>query len=298
MSRRQRTTAAGRIPPRMRSVYEVLDATYAHWRATRTLRLGAGIAYYALFAIVPLLSLAAVLAARLISADTAREFVVGALDGLVEGGVEELADSVVDEVMGASSGLGVVGFVLVAVSASFLFLAIQDALNVIWEAPVRAGLRASLRRRLLAFGVALAVAFFFVSSFVVQAVVGLAERVVPGEIPAVESLAELVTSAGTWVTGVVTMALLFRVLPYARVEWRDALVGGAITAALVALGTSLIGAYVSRVGGTSITGAASSVVAVLVWVYYEAQIVLGGAVLTKIIGDRRHPPAAAGEASG
>jgi membrane protein len=281
----QKLTA--RLPARLRDVYAILDASYLHWRATRTLRLGAGIAYYALFAIVPLLSLAAALAARLISAETAREFLVDVLDGLVERSVEELAGSLLDEITRASSGLGLVGFILVAVSASFLFLALQDALNVIWEAPVRVGLRASLRRRMLAFGVALVVAAFFIGSFVVQSIVGLAERLIPGEVPAFDSLSRLITSAGTWALGVGTIALLFRYLPYAAVRWRDALVGGAITAVLIAIGTSLIGAYISRFGGTSITGAASSVVAFLGWVYYEAQIVLAGAVLTKVIGDRR-----------
>ncbi len=120
-----------------------------------------------------------------------------------------------------------------------------------------------------------------------QAIVGFAERLVPGDVPAFESLAGVLTTAATWALGVGTITLLFRVLPYAVVSWRSALIGAAITAMLVALGTSLIGAYISRFATTSVSGAAGSVVAFLLWVYYEAQIVLGGAVLTKVLDDRR-----------
>ena len=185
--------------------------------------------------------------------------------------------------------LGLVGFGVVLVSASFLFLALQDALNVIWEAPVQVGLRVSVRRRLLAFAISLGVAFYFIAGFVIQAIVGLAQRLVPGEVTVVESLAEVITTAGSWALGIIAIAALFRLLPYVKVRWPDAIIGATITAGLVALGTSLIGAYVSRFAGSSITGAASSVVAFLVWVYYQAQILLGGAVLTKVIGESRAP---------
>ncbi len=268
-----------------RNVIRLLEHAYEHWRAERTMRLGAGIAYYTLFAAVPILSLAAALVARLVSAEQSKEFLVEALDGLVGDQAVTIADTVLDAISSASTGLGWFGFITVLVSASFLFLALQDALNVIWQAPVVVGLRQSIKRRLIAFAVALGVAFYFVSSFVIQAVVGLAERLVPGDLAIIESLAEVVTALGSWAVGVLAIALLFKVLPYAEVAWRDAIIGGLITAVFVVIGTSLIAAYVSRFGSSSLTGAASSVALFLVWVYYQAQIVLAGAVLTKILGD-------------
>ena len=79
---------------------------------------------------------------------------------------------------------------------------------------------------------------------------------------------------------------MFRVLPYSKVRWRDALLGAALTAGFMTVGSVVIGAYLARFGSTSITGAAGGAVLFLGLVYYQAQILLGGAVLTKILGDR------------
>ncbi|HSF87466.1 MAG TPA: YihY/virulence factor BrkB family protein [Acidimicrobiia bacterium] len=278
--------AAKQLMPSFRGAFGLLTATYDHWRATRTLRMGAGLAYYTLFAIVPLMSLAAAIVARLISNDLAEQFVTDALDGLIEGDAAAVASTVVDEISTASTGLGLLGFATVLISASFLFAALQDALNVIWEAPVRVGWRNTIRRRLVAIGAALAVAAYFVASLVINAVVGLAERLVPGDLPVIESISELIGSTATWVIGILTIALLFRSLPYVAVRWRDAIVGAAITAGFVAIGSWLVGIYLSRFFTTSITGAAGGAVLFLVLVYYEAQILLAGAVLTTILGGR------------
>jgi membrane protein len=129
-------------------------------------------------------------------------------------------------------------------------------------------------------------AAFFASSLLFQAVVGLAARLLPGENPALQSASGVLITVGTWMLGTMTIVLIFRVLPYSRVAWRNALIGGVTTGVLVGLGTSLIGWYVSRFATTSLSGAAASVVLFLVWVYYLAQIVLGGGVLTKVLDDR------------
>ena len=280
-----------RLPRPLRRTAELLDMSYEQWRSARTIRLGAGLAYYALFATVPLLTVAAALVGRLVSTQDAESFVADMLDGIVEVDADAIAERVVSD-LGGWTGLEIVGFIALVVGASLFFLALQDALNVIWEAPVLVGLWNSMKRRLLAFGVSLVVAIYFISSFVVQAILGLAERVVPGQVELLESLAGLITTAGSWMLGVATLALLFRVLPYVDVRWRDALIGGAVTAILVALGTSLIGAYLSRYATTSLSGAASSVVLFLLWIYYQAQIILAGAVLTKVLGDRATAPGA------
>lgn len=263
-----------------------LYGAYTHWRNTRTMRLGAGLAYYALFAVIPLLSVAAAFVAWLVSSAEAESFVAEALNGLVDADVDQVAASIVDSVTRSAGELGLVGFIALLVTASFFFLALQDALNVIWEAPVIVGFFNSMRRRMLSIGVVLVVALFFVSTFVIQAVIGLAERLIPGDIEILESVASLLTGVGSWAVGIFTLALLYHVLPYVTVRWRDALVGGAITAVFVVLGTVLIGAYLSRFAPSSLSGAVSSIALFLVWVYYEAQILLGGAVLTKALGDR------------
>lgn len=279
---------AARLRSSGRHAWSIVVDSYDHWRNVRTIRLGAGLSYYALFAIVPLLVLAAALVGRLISPEETVAFVRELIDGLPNIDPDGLATDIVDEVTRSTSGLGLIGALSALVAASFLFVALQDALNVIWEAPVRVGIRSSIRRRVLSGVVALLTALFFISSFLVQAVVGLVERLIPGEVAVFESMAGVLTTAASWALGVATIALLFRLLPYSEVSWRSALIGATVTALLVAVGTSLIGAYISRYATASVSGAAGSIVAFLLWVYYEAQIVLAGAVLTKMLDDRRH----------
>lgn len=282
-SNRARTPRRRRLGERI--VAMAVDS-YHHWRDVRTVRLGAGLAYYGLFAIVPLLILAAAILGSLISTEETVAFVRELIEGIPNIDADPLAGEIVDQVTRSTSALGLIGALSALVAASFLFVALQDALNVIWEAPVRVGIRFNIRRRVLSGAVALLTALFFISSFLVQAIVGLAERLIPGNIAVFESLARVFTTAASWALGVATIALLFRLLPYAKVSWRSAFTGAVITAALVALGTSLIGAYISRYATSSVSGAASSLVAFLLWVYYEAQIVLAGAVLTKVLDDR------------
>jgi membrane protein len=285
MPERSSLVPASRLREVRDQVIAIVADSYDHWRSVRTIRLGAGIAYYALFAIVPLVVLAAALAGMLISESESVDFVRELIDGIPDIDPDAVATSIVDQVTRSTSGLGLIGVLSSVVAASLLFVALQDALNVIWEAPVRVGIRYSIRRRVLSGGVALLTALLFISSFLVQAFVGFAEGLIPGDVPVFESFARVLTAAASWVLGVATIALLFRLLPYATVSWRSAVVGAAITALLVALGTSLIGAYVSRFATTSLSGAAGSVFAFLLWVYYEAQIVLAGAVLTKTLND-------------
>ena len=127
------------------------------------------------------------------------------------------------------------------------------------------------------------------TALVVQAVAGLAEQVVPGEMTVLESLADLIVALGSWALGVAALGLLFHVLPHANVPWRAALTGAACTAALIALGTWALGEYIDRFGTSSLAAAAGAALLVTVWIYYTAQILLAGAVLTRVLTLRTTP---------
>ena len=126
-------------------------------------------------------------------------------------------------------------------------------------------------------------------SFALNAITALFSRMVPDAAVA-ESLGELIGTAGSWALGVVVIALLFRYLTDVRVPWRGVLPGAAVTALLVAVGTAAIGAYLRRYAATSIVGATGSVFLVLIWIYYEAQIVLVGAEFTRTLARRGIDP--------
>ena len=261
-----------------------LTTTYEEWRRHRTIRLGAGIAYYGLFAIVPVLAVAISLAGVFIGQTDIEQYLADRLSALfdVESAEVSAAVSEVLKEVGTLTTLGVVGLVSLVFTASLLVVALQDAFNTIWERPVRFGFRHSVLRRLGAFAVVAASGGVLILAFALNAVTGLIEAVLPDGLLFVP-VEELFGLVSAWAIVVGTLALLFRYLPDADVRWRSALAGAATTALFVAVGTAAIGAYLRRFGVSSVAGATSSVFLILVWIYYEAQIVLAGAELTRVI---------------
>jgi membrane protein len=137
-------------------------------------------------------------------------------------------------------------------------------------------------RRLVAFAVIAGAGAVVIASFVLNAVAGLIGRLIP-EAAFVESLEELFGAATSWALGVGVVTLLFRVLTDADVPWRAALVGGAATAAVLALSTVLIGAYLQRYAASSLVGVTGSIFLVLLWIFFVGQIVLAGAEFTRVL---------------
>jgi membrane protein len=273
---------------RFRSLLEtstaVIGTTYSQWRAHRTIRLGAGIAYYGLFALVPMLAVALALAGLVVSEADVQSYLAGQLSALLGVDADVVASAVADALDGTGSlmGLGLVGAASLVLSASLLVVALQDGFNTIWERPVRSGLRQTILRRLAAFAVVAGAGAVIVVSFAINAVTGILAKLVP-DVAVLVSLPELFGLAASWALGIGVIVLLFRYLTDVRVPWRPALVGGAVTAVMVAVGTVLVGAYLRRYAASSLVGVTGSVFLVLLWIYYEAQILLAGAEFTRVL---------------
>jgi membrane protein len=273
-----------RLPAPLRSGTAVLVTTYEQWRSHRTLRLGAGLAYYALFAVIPVLSLSVAVAGLVLSNEDVTAYLQTQLDSLLGPEVASAAAEITDQISssGTIAGLGIIGAVSLVFAASLVVLSLQDALNTIWEMPVRSGLRHSLARRVGAFVVISATGLVLILGFVINSFTAVIDQIVP-DVVVVQSLTELVGTAASWALGVGVIVLLFRYLPDVRAPWKSALIGGVLTALFLALGTTLIGIYLRNFGASSVTGAAGAVALVLVWMYYEAQIVLAGAEFTRVL---------------
>ena len=265
----------------------LLVETYGEWRRHRTIRLGAGLAYYGLFAFVPLLAVSLSLAGIFFQKADVQDYLAGQLADVLGDDAAAVSTALAGALDGFDSmlGLGVVGAVSLVFTASLLVLALQDALNTIWERPVRVGLRTTLARRVLAFLVVVGAGAVLVVSFALNAVTGLFARMVP-DVAVVESLGELIGTAASWALGIGVLAMLFRFLTDVRAPWRSVLPGAAVTALGVAIGTVAIGAYLRRYAASSVLGATGSVFLVLIWIYYEAQIILAGAEFTRTLAKR------------
>jgi YihY family inner membrane protein len=273
-----------RVRASVRAAWTLGFDTYEQWRDHRTVRLGAGIAYYGLFALVPLLALALAIAGLVISRGDVQSYLSEQLSDWLGIDADDIARALTDalEGTGTLTGLGILGAVSLFLTASVLVVAVQDAFDTIWGRPVRPGIRHTVMRRLVALAVIAGAGAVVVVSFVLNAVTGLVGRLIPGA-SNIESLEEVLGAAASWALGIGVVALLFRYLTDAHVPWPAALAGGAATAGALALSTVLIGAYLRRYAASSLVGVTGSVFLVLLWIFFVGQIVLVGAEFTRVL---------------
>jgi membrane protein len=268
---------------------EVLVLIYRGWRDHRVVRLGAGLAYYGLFALVPLVTAMVAVADLLVTFESAVMFVAVPLAELLGEDVDVIAARISEQVteLQQTGTFGVVGLVAVFISASLLFVALQDAFNVIWEVPYQVGLQQTIRRRLLAFGVVLIASAVVIASLAIQAVIGwLGEAVSPSALASL-GVADALSRFVPVTVVAVGLALLYGLLAPAGVDPWAAAIGGAVAASLLAAGVVVLGWLLQRTATFSATGAASSLFVVLTAFYVESQIVLVGGEFTRVVSERR-----------
>jgi len=259
-------------------------------------RLGAALAFYATIAVAPLMVLTIALAGLIFQDGDARNQVLGEISRLAgHQTAEALAtietpDESPENLIATIIGIGTLVF-----GGFSVFFHLQDALNVIWRVPTRSdgGWRAMVHRRLFSFGLVVATGFILLISLVVSACLNwLAQAHVfhSGWLEAVSMpLNHVLSLAAT----TFLFAMVFRVLPDRSVQWRDVWVGAAFTAVLFLVGKIALALYLSHASRAAAYGVAGSVVTLLIWTYYAAQIVLFGAEFTRIqatsAGGRKPP---------
>ena len=266
-------------------------AAVRDWSDDHASSMGAAIAYYTLFSLAPLLVIAIAIAGVVFGAEAARGEIMGQLEGLMgpdaARAVERLLATAGDRSTGAAASIA--GVVTLLLGASTVFSELQSDLDRIWKVrpSEHGGVREFLVPRLLSFGMVLAIGFLLIVSLVVSAALSAlgkywSERFGGG--------VELLMHGGDFLVsfGVLTLlfALIYKILPRTRIDWRDVWTGAAITSALFVVGKLAIGLYLGRTGAASGYGAAGAVVLVLLWVYYSAQIFLLGAEFTKVYAHR------------
>lgn len=284
----ERTPAAGSE----RSWWAMLRATVQGWSDDRAASMGAALSFYTFFSMAPLLLIVLSVAGLLLGREAAQGHLMNELAGLVgrdaAATIESLLASVREPADSAWATL--VGLVTMLVGATTVFAELQDALDRIWESPdirTRGGLWAVLRARVLSFGLILGLAFLLMVSLVFGAVVTALSQWWSGLFTAWAWLAQgLNLVVGFGLTAVI-FAMIYKLMPRARVQWRDVWIGSLVTAALFSVGKLLIGLYLGASGVASAYGAAGSIVVVLLWVYYSAQVFLLGAEFTWVYARTR-----------
>lgn len=271
----------------VKEFYGLFKTTINEWLADKAPRLGAALAYYSMFSIAPLLIIAIGIAGLIFGQDAAEGQIVGQIGETVGTGVAEAVQGMVQSASSPRAGTiaTIVGIVMLFFGASGVFGQLQDALNTIWKVAPRPGrgIKGFLKDRFWSFTMVLGIAFLLLVSLVLTtALEAISKFISPECLAGGLCLWQVVNALLSFVTITVLFGLTFKVLPDAKVAWRDVWVGAATTALLFTLGKYLIGLYLGRSSLTSAYGAAGSLVLVLVWIYYSAQIFLFGAEFTRV----------------
>lgn len=275
---------------RLRSSGALLKEAVSEWQDDEANRLAAALSLYTLLSLAPLLVIAVSVAGLVFGAEAARGQISQQISGLVGPQAGQAIEAMIAQARSPEGGLlgSVAGVAVLLFGASGVFGELQSALNRIWEVKPKPdrGWRGLLRDRFLSFSMVMGVAFLLLVSLVVSAgIVALTsffEHLVP--LPALWHILNIVVGL---VLTALLFALMFKTVPDAQTAWRDVLVGGAVTAVLFAIGRAGLSWYVGRASTTSAFGAAGSLVALIVWVYYSAQILFMGAEFTQVYAARR-----------
>ena len=267
------------------SLYALCRQAVSAWIDDYAMSMGAALAYYTLFSIAPLLLIVISIAGLVFGPDAARGHIFGELRDLMGDDGAAAAQALLQSVNKPAQGvLGtIVGVVLLVVGAISVFGELQNALDRIWRAPGRAGsggVWALVRARLLSFGMVLGIGFLLILSLVASAAVAALGKFSAPLFGSWVVLAEGLNFLVSFAFVTLTFAMIYKIIPRVRIGWRDVWIGAAVTALLFAIGKSLIGLYLGRAGFASGFGAAGSLILLLVWMYYSAQIFLLGAEFT------------------
>jgi membrane protein len=278
------------------TLWWVLKHAVIGWWKDDVPRLGASLAYYTLFALAPILVVAIAVAGLVFGPAAVRGEVVGQIQGLVgQQGAAAVQAMIEAASRPSSSWLATsIGVVTAFLGATGAFIELQTALNAIWRVQPRPGVSvlAFLKQRLISFGLVVGVGFLLLVSLLVSAALAAFNHYLGHRFPALIVLWEagnVLVSLGVFT---LLFAMVYQVLPDVRLRWRDVWVGALVTAGFFSIGKQFIGLYLGTSSVASIYGAAGSVVVLLVWVYYSAQVVLLGAEFTRyyVEWSRGEPP--------
>ena len=269
----------------MKRYFALFKQTFSEFGSDKVPRLGAALAYYTIFSIAPLLLIAIAIAGLVFGREAASGQIYGQLRGVLGPQSAEMIQKMVEAAAKpkTSTIATIVGVVTLLLGASGVIGQLKDALNTIWDVkPPAIGIMGKLKNYLLNGAMVLGIGFLLLVSLVLDSGLAAFGKFANSHLPGGEGVwqvLQLIVSLGV-IT--VLFAAMFRFLPDLKIEWRDVWFGAAFTSLLFVLGKFALGLYLGKRAVGSSYGAAGSLVLVLLWVYYAAQIVLFGAEFTQV----------------
>lgn len=267
--------------PSVKDIWHVVRCAVSEWMEHRAASKGAALAFYSLFSLAPILVLVIAVAGLFYGREAAQGQLLNELRGLVGESGAQTIQAILAGARNKDSGViaTIVATVLLVVGATSAFSELKDSLDEIWDVPPPkdASWWDTVRTRLLSFGLILTLGLLLMTSLVVSAALSVAEKYIGG----MWHSATIVLGWVAWAFGFLVIAVLFgvifKLLPRIKLSWHDVTIGALGTAILFELGKFGIGLYIGNSGTASSFGAAGSLIALLLWVYYSAQIFFLGA---------------------
>lgn len=271
--------------PERRRVQAMLAGTLNEWFKQRSGSKGAALAFYTLFSMAPMLILVIAIAGAVFGEQAARGEIFGQLSGLIGSTGADAIQLLLAAAHKNQSGpvAALIAVVVLLVGATTVFSELKDSLDEIWyvERTRQSGIMSLIRTRLLSFGLILVLAFLLLTSLVVSAALALLAKYLGGTWVSVTTIFSPLSQLFAFAVIASLFASIYKMLPQTKLPWRDVWIGSIGTAALFVLGKYLIGIYLGNSGVASSYGAAGSVIALLLWIYYSAQIFFFGAQFTR-----------------
>jgi membrane protein len=277
-----------------RVVLGLITEAFGYWFRDNVPRLAASLAYYSLLSVAPLLVVVIAVAGLLYGREAAQGQILWQIKDLIGFEAAQAVEAMIAGAYKPAAGVfaTLVGVVALFFGASSAVAELQDALNTIWRvAPPQgangvASLFTMLRNRFLSFAMVMGVGFLLLVSLVISAWLAALGKFFGTYLPLPEPVLESMNLLLSFLVIAIMFAVIYKVLPDVAIAWSDVVIGAVATSLLFSLGKFLIGFYLGKSTFTSTYGAAASIVVILVWVYYSAQIFFLGAEFTKVYANR------------
>lgn len=275
----------------MRAWLGLIRETFKEYFADDAPRLGAALAFYTIFSLPALLILVIAVAGLAFGTDAAQGQIVAEVQGFIGEESAKTLQAVIESARKPEAGIiaTLVGLVTLLIGATGVFGELEDALNIVWNVPKKTGFNVLglIKSRFLSFTLILGTGFLLLVSLVVSAGIAAVGKYSNRLFSDTEILLQLGSTAISLTVITVLFAMIYKILPKVKVAWKDVWIGAFLATLLFTLGKSLIALYIGKSGVASTYGAAGSLVVILIWVYFSAQVFLLGAEFTQVYS-RRH----------
>jgi len=277
------------LPPKQ--IGKLFKETYREWYKDNAPRLGAALAYYTVFSLAPLLVVVIAVAGLAFGQEAAKGQILWQIDDLIGKGGAEVVQIMLRAAWSPGHGLlaTLMSFIVLIVGASLVVAELRNSLNIVWDVPdpdtaqsVVADIIDFINQRLYAFFLVLGIGFLLLVSLIANAVLAALGKYFQTWLPTPEFVLQVINFVVGFAVTTFVFALIYKVVPDVTIAWSDVVIGAAMTSLLFTFGKLLIALYLGKSGLGSAYGAAGSLMVLLAWVYYSAQVFFLGAEFTQV----------------